>query len=63
MAGICATIIRFLLARENKMLERMENEDSEMTARDIRKLERTAEVEGIDIGAARRLQKGHRYIL
>lgn len=63
MSGVCATILRFMLSRENKMLERMEDQDAEMTPRDLRKLERTAEVEGIDIAAARRLQKGHRYIL
>lgn len=63
VSGICATILRFMLARENKMLDRMEDADAEMTDRDVRKLERTAEVEGIDVAAARRLQKGHRYIL
>lgn len=63
VAAICATILRFLLSHENKRLARMEDADAEMTSSDVRNLERTAEVEGIDIAAARRLQKGHRYIL
>jgi len=63
LAGVCATALRFILARENKMLERMEDQDSVMTPSDIKKLEKTAEMEGIDIAAARRLAKGHRYLL
>lgn len=63
MSGVCATILRFILASENKRLERLEGADSEMTDRDVRKLEQTAQAEGVDMAAARRLQKSHRYIL
>lgn len=41
----------------------MEDEDVELTERDIAKLKKTAEIEGIDIAAARRLQKGYRYMI
>jgi len=58
-----ALVLRFVLIRQNKRLERMEGEDSQLTERDMVKLKRTAEVEGIDIAAARRLQKGYRYMI
>lgn len=41
----------------------MEAEDVQLTEKDVEKLRRTAETEGIDLAAARRLQKGYRYIL
>ena len=63
LAGISGTALRFYLQRQNKQLERMEGADTELREQDIRKLERTAEVEGIDIAAARQLQKGYRYML
>lgn len=63
MAGGCGIIMRFYLQYQNRQLERMENEDATLTERDIRKLEKTAEIEGIDIAAARMLQKGYRYII
>jgi uncharacterized protein with NAD-binding domain and iron-sulfur cluster len=63
MAGICGIIMRFYLQYQNNQLDRMENVDSELTERDLRKLEKTAEMEGISIEAARALQKGYRYII
>lgn len=51
------------LKSENKRLERLENEDGILSERDMRRLQRTAEIEGIDIAAARRLQKDFRYVL
>lgn len=53
----------FDLNSENKRLERLENEDGILTERDLRRLQKTAEVEGVDIATARRLQKGFRYVL
>lgn len=41
----------------------MENEDVELTEEDLERLRKTAEIEGIDIAAARRLQKGYRYMI
>ena len=39
------------------------NEDTPLSERDLAKLQKTAEMEGIDITAARKLQKGYRYII
>ncbi|RVX66693.1 hypothetical protein B0A52_09506 [Exophiala mesophila] len=56
-------LLRIKLERQNARLARMENEDAEITGRDLKKLQRTAEIEGIDLAAARRLQKGYRYMI
>nr|OQO31357.1 hypothetical protein B0A51_03352 [Rachicladosporium sp. CCFEE 5018] len=37
--------------------------DTELTEKDLKRLRKTAEVEGIDIAAARQLQKGYRYLI
>lgn len=63
LGGISGTGLRFYLSRQNKRLERMEGADSELRPSDLKKLQKTAELEGIDIAAARRLQKGFRYVL
>lgn len=63
IALILAVWLRFLLTAENKRLDRLENDDSGLTQKDVDKLRHTAEVEGIDVGAARRLQKGYRYMI
>lgn len=63
VAGICGIIMRFYLQYQNNQLSRMENDDADLTERDMKKLEKTAEMEGISIEAARALQKGYRYII
>ncbi|KAI7012960.1 permease of the major facilitator superfamily, partial [Hortaea werneckii] len=63
VAGICATILRFWLSSENKKLERMENEDVQLSQAELKKLEKTAETEGTTVAAARTIQKGFRYML
>lgn len=63
VAGAMGLILRIVLTRQNKRLERLENEDGQLTERDLAKLKKTAEVEGIDLAAARRLQKGYRYVI
>lgn len=63
VAFLLACLLRFLLSRENKRLDRMESEDVQLTDKDVEKLKQTAETEGIDLAAARRLQKGYRYII
>lgn len=63
MAGIGGVVMRFYLQYQNNQLDRMENVDQELTERDMRKLQKTAEMEGISIEAARALQKGYRYII
>ena len=63
IAGLSGLVLRLYLQRQNKRFERMEGADSELKSRDVKKLEKTAEVEGIDLAAARQLQKGFRYTL
>lgn len=63
IAALCAITLRWILVRQNKQLERMENDDAILTEKDLRRLEKTASIEGIDVAAARRLQKGYRYML
>jgi hypothetical protein len=63
IAGICACLLRFILQRQNRQLERLENEDSELTDKELAKLRKTAEIEGIDIAAARSMQKGYRFMI
>lgn len=62
-AGLCGVALRFVLAKRNKELERLDDQNTVLTDKELRKLQRTAEVEGIDIAAARRLQQGFRYML
>jgi hypothetical protein len=59
---LMACLVKFYLARQNKQLERLEDEDVILTDKELRRLQRTAEIEGIDIATARRLQKGYRYM-
>ena len=61
ISGLSGLVLRFYLARQNKRFARMEDADGELTARDLKKLERTAEIEGVDLATARQLQKGFRY--
>ena len=63
IAAMCGLLLRFILVRRNKRLERLENEDVELSEKDMARLKRTAEVEGITLAAARRLQKGYRYMI
>ncbi|OQV04629.1 hypothetical protein CLAIMM_09484 [Cladophialophora immunda] len=60
---ICAVILRWLLIRRNQALERQENEAVELSETSVRRLQKTAELEGLDIAAARRLQKDFRYLI
>lgn len=63
LAGIAGTGLRFYLVRQNKRMERMEGTDAELREKDLQKLQKTAELEGINVAAARQLQKGFRYQL
>ncbi|KAL1586108.1 hypothetical protein WHR41_04747 [Cladosporium halotolerans] len=63
IAGICGIILRFLLERDNKRLARLENESVELSEADLKKLQKTADMEGIDIATARQLQKGYRFMI
>ncbi|KAK5085352.1 hypothetical protein LTR05_004636 [Lithohypha guttulata] len=63
VATICGVTLRFILTNRNRRLERLENEDVALSEKDLAKLRKTAEVEGIDIATARRMQKGYRYMI
>lgn len=61
-AGIGAVLLRFILMRQNARLQRLEDVDGELSAKDMAHLEKTASMEGISVAAARQLQKGYRYV-
>src|SRR4051812_37048993 len=63
IAAVCGILLRLILTRRNARLERLENEDVTLSEEDLAGLRKTAEVEGIDVAAARRLQKGYRYMI
>lgn len=58
-----AVTLRFYLQRQNRALEELENEDMTLSPERLSALRRTAEVEGLDVGSARALQKGFRYLI
>ena len=63
VAGICALYLRWNLQKRNRELDRLEAEDVILTDKEMRRLQKTAEFEGIDIATARKLQKGYRFML
>lgn len=63
LAAVCALALKFLLEKQNAQLARMENSDAQLMERDVKKLEKTAQVEGVTVAEARALQKGYRYII
>lgn len=63
VAAICAVALRVLLEKQNKRLARMENADAELTQADIKRLERTAQVEGVTVAEARALQERYRFLI
>lgn len=63
LAFVCAVVLRLVLTRQNKRLARMQDGDSQLTSRDLAKLQKTAEVEGISVAEARNLQKNYRFAI
>lgn len=59
----CAIFMNYHLRQLNKRRARLEDEDVPLTEKEMESLRKTAEVEGIDIAAARQLQKGFRYTI
>jgi len=55
--------MRFYLQMQNKELDRLEVEGVQLQEDDMRKLQKTAELEGGDIEAARMIRKGYRYMI
>ena len=60
---VMAIGIRLFQQKQNRELDRLEAEDVTLTEKEMRKLRRTAEFGGIDLAAARRLQKGYHYMM
>jgi len=60
---IYAQILRWYLAKQNCDLAMLEQEDAQLTKEEVRRLEKTAEVEEINIAAAGKLRKGYRYMI
>lgn len=54
---------RQLLVRENRRLEKIEDEDAVLSDKEVRKLRETADAEGVDLATARQRQKGFRYLV
>ena len=63
LAGLMALLLRFYLTKQNKRLAMLEDEDAQLSEREMAKLQKTAEFEGIDIAAARKMQKGYRFMI
>lgn len=63
VAAALLVLLRFLLIRENSRIALLENENQQLSAKQVARLERTAAVEGITLAEARLLQKGYRYPL
>ncbi|KAF7591605.1 hypothetical protein BBP40_001304 [Aspergillus hancockii] len=63
LGAVMAILMYFHLRSLNKRLARLEDEDTTLTPKELARLQRTADVEGIDLAAARRLQKGFRYMI
>ncbi|KAF2712820.1 permease of the major facilitator superfamily [Pleomassaria siparia CBS 279.74] len=63
LALACFVAMRFYLQHQNRQIARMEDMDQQLTNRDLRKLQKTAELEGVDVETARDMQKGYRYML
>jgi hypothetical protein len=58
-----AVLLYIDLRITNKRLERLENENAALSERDLQRLRKPEEAECIDIEAARRLQRGFRFLL
>lgn len=63
LGALMAVFMYFNLNMLNKRQERLEDEDCQLTDKELRRLQVTADFEGIDLAAARRLQKGFRYVV
>jgi len=59
---ICAVILHFYTKRQNRELDRLESADMQLDEHEVARLRKTAELEGVDISAARVMQKKHRYM-
>lgn len=63
VAGLGAVVLRSMMLKMNRELARLEDTDTLLTEKELEKLQKTAELENIDIATARQLQKGFRYMI
>lgn len=63
ISAIGGVIQRQILVRENKRLTRLEDEDVMLNEKELRKLQETADIEGVDLATARQRQRGFRYLI
>ncbi|KAJ0336513.1 hypothetical protein COL922a_007864 [Colletotrichum nupharicola] len=63
VSAVGAVWQRWILVRENKRLDRLENEDVVAGDKEMQRLGKTAHVEGVDVGTATQRQKGFRYLI
>ena len=63
VGAVMALFMYFHLRQLNRRQERLEDEDVTLTEEEQRRLQKTAEFEGVDIAAARQLQRGFRYVI
>jgi hypothetical protein len=61
VAACLLVLLRFLLMKENARLAALENEDMQLSEKEMVRLQRTADTEGISVAEARQLQKGFRF--
>ena len=63
LGGIMAIILDQYTRHQNRQLARMEDMEVELSGRDQRKLEKTAQMNNIGLEQARQLQRGFRFML
>ncbi|KAI1609838.1 retrograde regulation protein 2 [Exophiala viscosa] len=63
LAALMGVILKFYLQHQNKQLARLEDENVQLSEHELARLQKTAEFEGIDIAAARKMQKGYRFMI
>jgi hypothetical protein len=63
VALACFVGMRWYLTRQNRELEKLEMGEEELSDRELRRLEKTAQIEGMSVDAVKVLRKGYRYML
>lgn len=63
ISGIGGIWQRQILVRENKRLANLDDEDYVLDEKETKRLQKTADMEGIDLATARQQRKGFRYLI
>ena len=58
---ICAVFLFFNLRYLNKQQARIEDETVELTEKELKRLQHTADVQGVDLETARKMHRGVRF--